>query len=169
MRDITRPGITCQIRYHAGPQRIGFDVAHDGQQMLILFDNGAFETALPNMPRRAMVLVVMPGVCQRERLQNPTDILAWPGLEHQMKMVTDEAESKQPEGIALLGLRQRLEECQEIPGLEENGAAVIAAIECVIDQVVRDEAGSSSHEGRLAVSTVNGKRKKNCSEITVLK
>jgi len=66
---------------------LGFDVAHDGQQMLILLDNGTLETALPNMPPRAAVLVVMPGVCHRERLQNQADILAWRGLEHQMKMV----------------------------------------------------------------------------------
>ena len=41
-----------------------------------------------------------------------------------------------------------LEKGLEIPGLEENSAAVIAAMESVVDQVVSDRAGLSSHEGQ---------------------
>jgi len=66
---------------------------------------------------------------------------------------------------------RRLEKALEIPALEENGAAVIAAIECVVDQVVSDVAGLSSHEGQP--SCIGGgwqaKRELLCSEITVLK
>ena len=56
-------------------------------------------------------------------------------------MVGHQAVAEEPEGVALLGGGEGLEEGEVVVVIGEDGGAIVAAVEGVIDQAVVDGAG----------------------------
>ena len=142
---VARPAILGRIGYHPGPQRVGLDVTEDHQQVHVVLDNRALEPPLPDVPGRPMSLVVPPGVCDGERLEDAADRLARLGAEEEVEMVGHEAVAEESERVAVPGGGEGLEEGEVVVVIGEDGGAVVAAVKGVVDQSVVDGAGESSH------------------------
>jgi len=80
-----------------------------------------------------MVLVISPGVCHGEGLQDPADRLAGLGLQEEMEMVPHQAVTEHLEGIASLGEPHRLEKAFAVAIRGEDIDPVVTAIQRVID------------------------------------
>src|SRR5437660_744741 len=104
--------------------------------MVVFFNDGTFETTLPDVAERAVLLMKAPGVRHRQGLKNAADALPFPWLENQVEMITHQAIAKKPEGIALLGLRERVEKGLEVVGSGENDVAIVATVKCVVNEAV---------------------------------
>jgi hypothetical protein len=85
------------------------------------------------MADTTMPAMVAPGVCDRQRLQNPADRLARLGLQEEMEVVSHQRVAVEPKGIAELGLSQRVQEGAKVAVGDKDTVAVIAAVESVVD------------------------------------
>src|SRR5437868_565005 len=50
---VTAPRIVLRAVHDLGPQRIRFDIPQHGQQVLVVLDDGTFETSLPDVTPRS--------------------------------------------------------------------------------------------------------------------
>ncbi len=82
--------------------------------------------------------MVAPGVCHGEGLEDAADRLAGFGPDQKMEVVGHEAVAEEPNGVAVLGAVQRNEEGFAIVVLGEDIAAIVAAIERMVDQPLVD-------------------------------
>ena len=161
MRPITRPGITVQVRDHPGPQRIGLDVPQDGPEVRVLLDDWAFEPPLPDVPDRAMAPVIPPGVRHTERLQHAADRDTRFGSQEQVEVVGQQTVAEEAEWIAQLCLGQGVEKGMVVHRVEEDGLAVVAAVEGVIGQALGDRSWQASHGETVPGSSRPGLKKDN--------
>jgi hypothetical protein len=136
MAGIARPSILGRVADHPGPERVGLDVAEDHQQVGVILNHRALEPALPDMARAVMPLVMAPRVGDGEGLEDAADRLPGLGADEEVEVVGHEAIAEEPEGIAVLGLGQGLEEGDAVGVVAED----VAAVEGVIDQAVVDGA-----------------------------
>jgi hypothetical protein len=81
---------------HPGPQPVRLDV-HD-EQVRVILDGGALESALPDVPRGSVTLVISPGMCHGQRLEDATDRL--PGLraQEEVEVIGNQAIAEEAEG-----------------------------------------------------------------------
>jgi len=149
MDNVTRPGIGSQVIDQMGSKRIAFDIAEDRQQVIVVLNDGALEPALPDMTGAKVAAMIVPGVGHGQGLQNATDALSLTRLQEQMKVIVQEAITKEAEGIALFGLPQGIKKGKEIAGVEKHGRAIVAAIDGMVDQTITNEPRQPSHAARL--------------------
>src|SRR5262249_13420790 len=102
--------------------------------MTVILDHRALETTLPNVARGAATTVIVPCVGDGERQKDTADALPRLGLQDQMIMIGHQTIGKEPEGIAFLRFSQTIKKSQIVAALKKDFLAVIAAIECVINQ-----------------------------------
>ena len=114
------------------PDGITLHVAEHGEQMIVFRDGKAFESSLPDVAGRMVVVVIAAHMCgeQPRHVSAEIAVLAWP--KRQMEMVRHQAKAQQAHGHMLLGVAQQLDEGMEIALLMKNGAAAIAAVENVV-------------------------------------
>ena len=100
--------------------------------MLILFDGERLETALPNVPAAAIVLVIT----SRMRIEHPVHPLAQIAEsfrpDDEVKMVRHQAIPEYPHRYLDTTVRQRLQKSFLILVLVENALACVAAIDHVV-------------------------------------
>jgi hypothetical protein len=78
-------------------------------------------------------------------LEDVADRPARLGAEEEVEVVGHQAVAEEPKGIAIPGHGEGLEEGEVIVVVGEDGGAVVAAVERVIDEAVADDAGEASH------------------------
>jgi site-specific DNA recombinase len=119
------------------------------------------EAPLPHVARRAVRLVVAPGVGHGQRLEDATDRLPGGRRQQQVEVVGQQAVAVQTERVAQLGLAKGAQEGLEVVGAAEDGRAVVAAVESVVDQVIGDGTRLARHEGyATALPCLPSSRKK---------
>jgi hypothetical protein len=140
MAGIARPSIVSGVGDHLGPEWVGFDVSEYHQQVSIVLNHGALEPALPDVARGVMSLVIAPGVGDREGLEDSADRLSGLGPDQEVKVIGHETIAEEPEGVAVPGLGEGLEEGDAVGVVAEDIPAVVATVEGVIHQAVIDGA-----------------------------
>ena len=113
-------------------------------------NRGAAEPALPHVAGTAMALVMPPGVCDRQRLEDTADRLPGIGAEQQVEVVVHEAVTEQPEWVCPSGLLDRLKEGSMVVASGEHVGAVVPTVDCVVNQFITDQSRIS--RGCLAMS-----------------
>ena len=156
---IARPRVLGQIFDHSGAKRIRFDVPQDCHGVGIVLNDRAFEPPLPDVSGRAVRLVIMPGMGDRQRLHDPADRLAVARREQQVEMIGHQAVAEEPERVTLLRLKECVQKLTAIIGRRQDGVAVIAPIQGMIDEAVSDGSGRSRHDAILKVTGSSGKKK----------
>jgi hypothetical protein len=96
-----------------------------------------------------MAAMVMPGVGHGQGLEDTANRLTVLGLEEEVEVIRHQAVAEEAEGIAQLGLAQGIQERLEVVVPEENGEAVVAPVEGVVEQAVSDGSRLASHVHRL--------------------
>jgi hypothetical protein len=85
-----------------------------------------------------MTLVIAPGVGDGERLEDAADRLAGLGAEQEVEMVGHQAIAEELEGVAAPGAVEGVEEGEVVAVVVEDGGAVVAPVQGMIDQAVVD-------------------------------
>src|SRR5271157_3742614 len=143
------PSVVPGVGDHGRAQGVGLDVPQHHQEVLVVLDHRAPESALPDMSRGTVAPVILPRVSHSQRLENPADRLTGIGLQEEMEMVAHQAIAQQPEGVAATSPAQRLEEGVAVAVVGEDVVPVVAPVQRMIDQSVVDGAGKSSHAWTL--------------------
>src|SRR5262249_52518937 len=86
------------------------------------------------------------------------------GAEEEVEVVGHEVVPEEPEGVAPLGRGECPEQGEVVVVIGEDGGAVVAAVERVIDQTVVGGAGKSSH-GRESNGRAGRRREKRTDTI----
>jgi hypothetical protein len=134
----TRPAIFCWISHHPGAQWVCLDVPEDDEQVQVILNDRALESTLPNMSRCLIPFVVSPRVRHCQRLDDTADRLAHLRPQQKVKVVGHQAVPEELERVALFGGGDGLDEDDVILLIGENGGAVVAAVNRVIDQTIID-------------------------------
>jgi len=98
---------------------------------------------------RSPSLVVVPGMSDGEGLKNAAKGLPGSGAEQEMEMIRHQTIAEEAERVTSLRLGQGLQEREVILGGEEDGSAVVAAVNRMIEEAVRDRSRRSRHEGKV--------------------
>ena len=140
MAGITRPSILGRVSDHLSAERIGLDVAENHEQVGVILDHGALEPTLPHMTRGLMPLVITPGVGYCKGLKDSANRLSGLGPDQEVEVIGHETIAKEPEGVAVPGLGEGLEEGDAVVVVAEDVPAVVATVEGVIHRAVIDGA-----------------------------
>ncbi len=141
VRGITRPRISGKVFDDPGSKRVRLNVSQHRDHVRSVLNHGALEPALPDVARRTMPLVVPPGVCNGNGLKNSADRLPFTRLQQQVEVVVHEAITEQTKRVTLTRPVESLQEALVIVRIVEDGATVVAPVEGVIDESVRDWPG----------------------------
>lgn len=155
MRSITAPGIFLGPFDDSRPERVGFDVAQDRQQVVVTLDDRTFEPSLPDVAAGPMVLVVPLGVRNQQALHDPADRGAGQRAQEEVEVIVEQTVAVEPKRHALLEVRERLEKGGEIAGLLEHLLPVIAAIDHMIDQPRFNRPQRTWHSQRLVIPSLH--------------
>ena len=88
--------------------------------MLVLFDRKRLESALPNVPARAVEFVVTTDVRVLQPMHPPTQIAIGGGLEHEMKVIRHQTVSQHRHRHSGAGMGDRLEKSLVVAVFEEH-------------------------------------------------
>jgi hypothetical protein len=117
---------------NGGREGMGLDVSPDVEQSHAGLDRRTLEPALPNVPARAVVLVVSRGVRVQSALDGPADRLPL-RAEQQMEVMAQQAIAVQFEGLARLHIGQCLQSGLQIGRHVKHFLAIVATIDDVVD------------------------------------
>ncbi len=153
MRNIrrARPDPILGARNKAGADGVAFDVAQHSKQVVVFLDGKAFESPLPNVSARMIVMMVASDMCgeQPGHVVAELAVFAWPKGE--VEMVGHQAKGQQADGNMLIGLVQEFEEGVVVAILVKDGAPSVPAIEHVVAMPAQGDSKSSGrgvHYGR---------------------
>jgi len=155
----TRPRPLFRPRHQLGAQRVAFDVATDGDQMIVLLNRESFEATLVQRSGAAAVVVGVPthGMCQGQPMQEVRQVTVLVGPEDQMEMVGHEAEGQQTHGQLVLGLAQHAFKGGIVAIFMKNRGASHGAVEDVVDVAASGSTWSSWHGPTLRQTPTPGK------------
>jgi hypothetical protein len=123
--------------------------------------SGLLKRPCQTWPTLTVPPMIAPGVGHGQRLEDPADGLPVVGLQKQVKGIGHQAVAVQPEGIALAGLSQSGEESVVVGLVAEDGSAVVAPVQGVVEQAIRDGSAQARHGATLGGASGAGKRKMN--------
>jgi hypothetical protein len=103
--------------------------------------------------------VETPGLCDGQRLRNPTDVRTGFRREQQVEVVAHPPETLERKGVALLSLRQGFQESRKVAAAGEHRLPIVAAVECVVDEAVSEQPRKSCLAGGLTATSRLCKRK----------
>jgi hypothetical protein len=81
------PAVIPRVGDQGRAQRVGLDLPKHHQHVLIVLDHRDAESALPDMPRRMLALVLLPGLCRGQLLDYPADRPTGIRLDAEIEMV----------------------------------------------------------------------------------
>lgn len=103
----TRPRPILGTSDQARPQRVAFDVAEDGQQVMVLLDGECLEASLPDMAGGAMCFAVAMHMSSQQPLHPAADVVVAQGPQSKVKMIGHEAVAQEAHGNASAGPAQQ--------------------------------------------------------------
>jgi hypothetical protein len=150
-----KPGF-CPLD-EAGTDRIAFDGAEHGQQVVVFLDGKRSEPALPDMAAAVIVLMVAPHM----RGEQPHHVIAEFAVllrpQYEVEMIGHQAITEQPHSRrALASLPQELDEGGEIAAFMKNSAAPVAPVEDMVTIAALGRACGARHEANYG--DVHGRR-----------
>ncbi len=115
------------------------------RKVSVFFDRETFESALPNVSARMIVLMVAADMGGEEpgHVSAQLTVLAWPKCE--VEMVGHQAEGQQPHRDMLLRLVQELDEGLEITVLVKDGAPAIPTVKDMVTVSAQSNSKGSCH------------------------
>src|SRR5450432_17948 len=141
------PGPLLGVPDHFGGQGIAFDVSAEGQEVIVLLDGEAFESALIEMAITDGVMRHPPahGVSVGEPAEEVGDLVIVRGVDDEMPVAGQDAVGENADWMALVGLEDDALEGLEIVVVAEEFHATDRAVEDVIDQAAGGAARLTGH------------------------
>ena len=139
MRPIAAPGVIVRPFDYLGAHRVGFDISQHGEQVLVVLNDRAFESALPDVAARSVALMIPLSVRHEQTLHDSADRVA-ERLNEQVEMVVQEAVAVKLKGLSLFQVAERLQERLEVGVLMKDVLPVVSAVDDVINQAIADGA-----------------------------
>ena len=116
--------------------------------MIVVLDDGALESTLPDVAAAVVAAVVALGVGDEQALHDPAD-RSLQGADQQVDVVGHQAIAIELERPPLLQVGERFEERGVILVVEEDRGAVVAAVDDMVDESVTDRSKWSGHGDRV--------------------
>jgi len=143
------PGPLLGGLYEIGAQRVAFDVAADGQKVIMLLDGKAFEAALIERAGAggAVVGVVALGVGGGEQAHKVTELSIVIGIEDKVPVVGHEAIGNDADGDELVCALDDALHGEVVGVFAEDAGAANGAVEDVIDEAGGGKSQAAGHAG----------------------
>lgn len=134
-----RPSPQTRVSHQARAQGVSFNVTQHVVQVHIRLDQEILEPPLIEMPMTGgpVMLMMSPNMHIHRALHVRRKITALAGPQDQMKVIRHEAHRQDPHRHLVEGLAKNVHECGVILGFVEDRLATIAAIQDVMNRVVR--------------------------------
>jgi hypothetical protein len=110
--------------------------------MNVVLNDECLETALPNVPARAVAAVIASGVGREQPLHSSAQVGVGLRTDYQVKMVGQQSVSQRIHGKPSAGVNDDLDEGVVVTGLMDDGLAAVAATEHVITHAAHRSSGS---------------------------
>lgn len=117
----------------AGADGIAQAVAEHREQMSVLLNREALETALPDMAVAMVVPVIAAHVTREPPMDERAEGIRGCGLEHEMEVVGHEAEAEDLDRIAGFRIGEQVEESAVVRVFVKDHRAGVAAVEDMVD------------------------------------
>ena len=129
-----------------GAEGVGFDVAAQGQEVVVVLDAEVFVAALVEVAGgAAVVAVVSAGVGEGEPLHEALQVAVGAGAQDEVPVVAHQAPAQQVDVEPREGVGEDVEEGLEVFVLAEDCLAAVAAVQDVVDQAGLDAAAGAGH------------------------
>ena len=151
-RQASETPVFCAL-HEIRTQCISLDVAHDGQQvvvlLLVLLYQERLESSLPDSTCGAVLCVLPPDVARKRPLSPACKVAGLLGPHHQVEVIGHDAGRKEWDVNPILGAVNQGQELLVVGGLVKYAGLLVAAIENVVAVVCNDEAGGTWHPAKL--------------------
>jgi predicted DNA-binding antitoxin AbrB/MazE fold protein len=134
--------------HQTGPNRIAFNVAVDGQEMVVFLNRKGPVASLPDVAAGVIMLMITADVRGHQPHHVRTQVAIAPRPEREMEMVRHQTVSQQTDIDLFARFAEELAEGCEVAVLAEDGAATITAIEDVITVAAQSVACTAWHGGK---------------------
>lgn len=142
--------------------RIVQNIAEDGEQMAVLLNREAFESALPHMPMTTVVPMIATDLTGHPPVHEGAEGRITDWLEHKMKMVGHHAKGEYLDGMSGFRGGEQFQKGSVVAVGVKHGGAAVAAIEDMEGMAGQMAARDAGHGERIRRAAARFKRKVAC-------
>ncbi len=148
--------------YQAGAERIAFDVAQDGPEVLVLLHGEGLEAALPDVAAAAILLAVAADVGGHEPVHPGAEVGIAVGPDGTVEVIGHQAVRQQAHGHAGRSLAEEVGEGGVVAVMVEDLSAGVATVEGVVAVAAHGSACGSGHDVYCALTRRGGQGISGC-------